>query len=101
MLLLQVQCGACGLNLQAASRVFLLRPQWNPAVEKQAVGRAARSGQMRTVRVVRLVARGTVEEARARRRDAKLSTIAELLGEGVRATYLKPDGCTTVFSEEN
>ena len=51
-----------GLNLTAAGYVYLLDPWWNPAVEAQAVDRAHRIGQTRTVFAYRLVARDTVEE---------------------------------------
>jgi SNF2 family DNA or RNA helicase len=45
-----------------ASHVYLLEPQWNPSVEMQAIGRAARLGQRHRVRVVRYVVRDTIEE---------------------------------------
>jgi hypothetical protein len=51
-----------GLNLTAASTVIHLDPWWNPAVEDQASDRAHRIGQTRSVTVIRLVARGTIEE---------------------------------------
>ena len=43
-----------GLNLTAADYVFLLDPWWNPAVEAQAIDRAHRVGQTRTVFAYRL-----------------------------------------------
>ena len=64
VLLMQVRSGACGLNLQTASRVYFMRPQWNPAVEYQAIGRVHRTGQKNdVVHVRRLVAVDTVDEA--------------------------------------
>jgi SNF2 family DNA or RNA helicase len=42
--------------------VFLLDPWWNPASEAQAIDRAHRIGQTRTVFAYRLLARGTIEE---------------------------------------
>lgn len=53
MFLLSVRSGAVGINLTAASHVFLLEPCLNPALEEQAVGRAWRMGQQRTVAVKR------------------------------------------------
>jgi SNF2 family DNA or RNA helicase len=91
-MVLQVTCGACGLNLQAASRVYLLRPAWNPAVEKQAIGRAHRSGQTRDVTVVRVVAAGTVDEARAARRRGKLRTITDVLQDPTMEAFLRDAG---------
>jgi SNF2 family DNA or RNA helicase len=51
-----------GLNLTAADYVFILDPWWNPAAEAQAVDRAHRIGQNRSVFAYRLIARDTVEE---------------------------------------
>lgn len=61
VMFVQVQCGAVGINLQAANRVYILGPQWNPTVEKQAVARAYRLGQTRTVQAVHVVMRNTVD----------------------------------------
>ena len=36
VLLLSLKAGGVGLNLTAATRVYLLDPWWNPAVEEQA-----------------------------------------------------------------
>lgn len=61
VLLMSTGVGAFGLNLTAASNVFILEPQWNPSVESQAVGRVARLGQKRPVKVIRYLVRRTVE----------------------------------------
>ena len=37
VLLLSLKAGGVGLNLTAATRVYLLDPWWNPAVEEQAI----------------------------------------------------------------
>jgi superfamily II DNA/RNA helicase len=60
--LLSMRSGAVGINLTAASHVFLLEPALNPALEDQAVGRAWRMGQRREVKVVRFYVKGSVEE---------------------------------------
>ena len=60
--LISLKAGGTGLNLTAASYVFLLDPWWNPATEAQAIDRAHRMGQERPVLACRLVAHGTVEE---------------------------------------
>ncbi|MFM7165202.1 MAG: SNF2-related protein [Planctomycetaceae bacterium] len=60
--LISLKAGGLGLNLTAADYVFLLDPWWNPAVEAQAIDRAHRVGQTRTVFAYRLICRDTVEE---------------------------------------
>src|SRR5690606_273215 len=61
--LVSLKAGGTGLNLTAAGYVIHLDPWWNPAVEDQATDRAHRIGQDKPVTVLRLVARGTIEEA--------------------------------------
>ena len=60
--LLSMRSGAVGINLTAASHVFLLEPALNPALEEQAIGRAWRMGQQREVKVLRFYVKGSVEE---------------------------------------
>ena len=60
--LISLKAGGEGLNLQAADHVFLLDPWWNPSSELQAIQRAYRIGQVRPVKAVRLLTRGTIEE---------------------------------------
>lgn len=60
--LISLKAGGFGLTLTEADYVFLLDPWWNPAAEAQAVDRAHRIGQERTVMVYRLIADGTIEE---------------------------------------
>jgi len=62
VILLSLKAGGEGLNLQEASRVYLLEPWWNPAVEMQAVQRAHRIGQHRDVIATRFITSGTIEE---------------------------------------
>lgn len=62
VLLLSLKAGNVGLNLVVATRVFLLDPWWNPAVEEQALARVHRLGQQYPVVATRIIVRGTVEE---------------------------------------
>ncbi|WP_174564851.1 DEAD/DEAH box helicase [Actinomadura chibensis] len=61
VLLAQIQAGGVGLNLQAASVVIICEPQVKPTMETQAVARAHRMGQVRTVQVHRLLTPGGVD----------------------------------------
>ena len=61
-LLLSLQAGGVGLNLQEASMVILLDRWWNPAIENQAVQRAHRFGRETPLHVVRFLVEDSVEE---------------------------------------
>jgi len=58
----QVTSGGQGLNIQAASVVIFCEPQLKPSAEEQAISRAYRMGQVRTVMVHRLLMANTVDE---------------------------------------
>ena len=60
--LISLKAGGTGLNLTSANLVVHLDPWWNPAVEDQATDRAHRIGQRNVVEVIKLIARGTIEE---------------------------------------
>ena len=60
--LLSTRAGGQGINLTAADTVIIHDLDWNPQLDRQAEDRAHRIGQMREVRVLRLVTRDTVEE---------------------------------------
>ncbi|SHH12715.1 DEAD/DEAH box helicase [Bradyrhizobium erythrophlei] len=60
--LISLKAGGVGLNLTAADTVIVFDPWWNPAVEEQAIDRAHRIGQDKSVFVYRLVAAETIEE---------------------------------------
>ncbi|KAK0561553.1 hypothetical protein OC861_005763 [Tilletia horrida] len=62
VMLLSIGSGALGLNLVQASQVFLMDPWWQSAIEAQAIDRVHRIGQNRAIRVVQMIASGTVEE---------------------------------------
>jgi SNF2 family DNA or RNA helicase len=52
VLVLQIQTGCEGLNLQQKySEIYFVSPHWNPAVEEQAVARCHRMGQSKSVQV--------------------------------------------------
>jgi SNF2 family DNA or RNA helicase len=55
ILLLQLQSGGVGLNLQHFTKIIFMSPWWTSALMDQAVGRAVRIGQLETVEVTLLV----------------------------------------------
>ena len=60
--LISLKAGGSGLNLTSADVVIHFDPWWNPAVENQASDRAHRFGQKNVVHVIKLIAKGTIEE---------------------------------------
>ena len=58
VIIVQINSGNAGLNLQMCSRVYYTNPNWNPCTEIQAWGRAHRLGQTLEVGVVKLVLSG-------------------------------------------
>ncbi|RWA12600.1 hypothetical protein EKO27_g2508 [Xylaria grammica] len=62
VLLLSIATGAVGLTLTVADRVHIVEPQWNPFVEEQAIGRAVRMGQDRSVKIYKYIAKNSVEQ---------------------------------------
>ena len=56
VLILQIQTGCEGLNLQEYySEVYFVSPHWNPSVEDQAIARCHRMGQLNDVKVFRFI----------------------------------------------
>ena len=62
ILVMQVDAGGIGINLQSAQVVILMEPQMKPSTEWQAIARVHRMGQSKTVLVHRLIARDTIDE---------------------------------------
>lgn len=83
ILLISTQAGGVGLNLTAANKVVIFDPDWSesirvcrdlaeaadPANDLQAMDRAFRIGQQRTVEVYRLIGLGTLEELKYERQS--------------------------------
>ncbi|KAH0527951.1 hypothetical protein TsFJ059_002869 [Trichoderma semiorbis] len=61
--LISTGAGGVGLNIYGANRVVIFDFKWNPVTEQQAVGRAYRFGQQKTVYVYQFVVSGAFEEA--------------------------------------
>ncbi|MBL9076623.1 MAG: DEAD/DEAH box helicase [Planctomycetes bacterium] len=80
LFLISLKAGGFGLNLTAASYVFLLDPWWNPAVEMQAIDRVHRIGQQRVVNAYRVVCKDTVEERVLELQQQKKALCEAILG---------------------
>ena len=71
LMLISIKAGGVGINLTAASRVFVMEPNWNPAAEAQAIDRVHRLGQTRMVKVTRFIMADSIEEQIAKRQNMK------------------------------
>jgi len=93
--LISLKAGGFGLTLTEADYVFVLDPWWNPAAENQAIDRAHRIGQDKTVMVYRMVATDTIEEKvvalQQRKRDlfARVVDDGDLLGSALDAQDIR------------
>ena len=79
--LISLKAGGFGLNLTAASYIFLMDPWWNPAVERQAVDRAHRIGQENKLTVYRPLMKNSVEEKVLTLQQAKRELFRDLMAE--------------------
>ena len=82
VLLVSLKAASLGLNLNCASRVILVDPWWNAAVEDQAIDRCHRIGQTREVRVIRMIVRDTVELRIQALQEQKRAIAQAALGDG-------------------
>ncbi len=63
VMLLTTSVGGLGLNLTSADTVIFMEHDWNPQKDLQAMDRAHRLGQKRSVNVYRLLVKETLEES--------------------------------------
>ncbi len=80
--LISLKAGGTGLNLTGADTVILYDLWWNPAVEDQAADRTHRIGQKNVVQVIRMVARGTIEERIYELQQKKRNLIDQVVDQG-------------------
>ncbi|KAL5051777.1 hypothetical protein BDW71DRAFT_169428 [Aspergillus fruticulosus] len=84
VLLISLKAGGVGLNLTAASNVFMMDPWWSFAIEAQAIDRVHRMGQLRDVNVVRFIVKDSIEGRMLRVQERKMGIAGSLglMGEG-------------------
>ena len=62
ILIVQINTGSTGLNLQMFNHVYFTSPCWNPAIEDQAICRSYRLGQKKEVKIHKLVMTDCLDE---------------------------------------
>ncbi|BFY99337.1 hypothetical protein BsWGS_02381 [Bradybaena similaris] len=92
--LLSLKAGGVGINLTAASQVFLMEPYWNPAAEEQCFDRCHRLGQTRDVEITKFVIENSVEENMLKLQEKKRQLmngafLRKLTKEQRRVNYIK------------
>ncbi|NXJ80175.1 HLTF factor, partial [Trogon melanurus] len=80
VMLLSLKAGGVGLNLTAASRVFLMDPAWNPAAEDQCFDRCHRLGQKHNVVITKFIVKDSVEENMLKIQNKKRELAAGAFG---------------------
>ncbi|MCX6115527.1 MAG: DEAD/DEAH box helicase [Proteobacteria bacterium] len=99
LFLISLKAGGSGLNLMAADTVIIYDPWWNPAVESQAVDRAHRIGQSKTVSVYRLVTEESVEQKIMTLKAKKSKLVDALINEnGLSTANLSKMDLESLFS---
>ncbi|KAK6804347.1 hypothetical protein RDI58_002131 [Solanum bulbocastanum] len=81
--LISTRAGGVGLNLVAADTVIFYEQDWNPQVDKQALQRAHRIGQINHVLSINLVTEQSVEEVIMHRAQRKLQLSHNIVGDDV------------------
>ncbi|KRZ80198.1 putative global transcription activator SNF2L1, partial [Trichinella papuae] len=90
--MLTTRAGGLGINLATADIVILYDSDWNPQMDLQAMDRAHRIGQKKTVRVFRLITENTVEERIVERAEIKLRLDTVVIQQGRLAETQKSLG---------
>ena len=99
LFLISLKAGGTGLNLTGADTVVIYDPWWNPAVESQAVDRAHRIGQTKTVSVYRLVTETSVEQKIMDLKEKKSKIVDALINEnGLSTVKLTQTDLESLFS---
>ncbi|CAO2609990.1 SWI/SNF-related matrix-associated actin-dependent regulator of chromatin subfamily A member 5 [Lemmus lemmus] len=80
--MLSTRAGGLGISLATADVVILYDSDWNPQVDLQAMDRAHRIGQTKTVRVFSFITDNTVEERIVARAEMKLRLDSIVIQQG-------------------
>ncbi|KAF6844754.1 snf2 family helicase [Colletotrichum musicola] len=70
VILMDLTQAAVGLDMRTASRIYFINPVLNPQIQAQAIGRARRISQQKSVTVETLVLRGSIEEVIVERKKS-------------------------------
>lgn len=88
VLVMQLNTGSVGLNLQQYSEVYFVNPGWNPATEQQAIARCHRQGQTEAVYVFRFVMSGFTEAELKQKQKMEEAAAEEAAAAVAHASFL-------------
>ncbi|MGL4391892.1 MAG: DEAD/DEAH box helicase [Fusobacteriaceae bacterium] len=96
-----LKTGGVGLNLTSADTIFIYDPWWNKTVENQAVDRAYRIGQDRTVFSYKLILKDSIEEKILKLQGLKTELLENLISEdNASVKFLTEDDIQFIFGAE-
>ncbi|TPX37568.1 hypothetical protein SmJEL517_g00672 [Synchytrium microbalum] len=83
--LVSLKAGGVALNLTEASNVFIMDPWWNPSVEDQAFDRIHRLGQVRPIKITRLIIENSIESRIIQLQEKKAALFQSAIGKDMDA----------------
>eukprot|EP00854_Cymbomonas_tetramitiformis_P001120 gene1120-1676_t len=104
--IIQINTGGQGINLQCANRIYIMSPNWNPALEHQAIGRCHRTGQRKPVYVTKFViASGDtilpyIEENIIKLQEQKTKIVKNLLKDGISSDICEKTYAASLSSKD-
>ncbi|KAK3074771.1 hypothetical protein LTR53_002503 [Teratosphaeriaceae sp. CCFEE 6253] len=100
VILVSIKAGGQGLNFTAASKVFMMEPQYNPGVEQQAIDRVHRLGQNKDVLITHYFITNTIEQKiqqlQKRKEDLAKFTLERKMGR-IEEAKARIDGLRDLF----
>ncbi|KAF2838673.1 hypothetical protein M501DRAFT_1016765 [Patellaria atrata CBS 101060] len=97
VLVASLKCGGVGLNLTMASRVIIMDPWWNKAIEQQAFCRVFRIGQKQETYMTRIVVNNTVDQNLLKMQETKQIEIDKVMEDGGTAESILIEDLLRLF----
>lgn len=79
--LISLKAGGLGLNLTSADMIIHYDPWWNVSAENQASDRAHRIGQTKTVQVMKLIMKDSIEEKIIKLQEKKQNLVDQVIND--------------------
>jgi SNF2 family DNA or RNA helicase len=97
-----MKCGGQALDLPVANRVIIVDIWWNKTVEQQAFKRVHRIGQKEETHLVRIMARGSIDERLYMLQNAKQAIVNRALqDDGHIPDFTETQALQWLFSDKS